>query len=73
MSGVVAIGEADRVAGYALAGAEVRTAEEPGAVAKAWQLLDDDTELVILTRAAADALAAELAEQDHRIWAVLPE
>ncbi len=72
MNGVVAIGEADRVAGYALAGAEVRTAEEPAAVVGAWRSLSDETKLVILTRAAADALVAELAEQDHRIWAVLP-
>jgi vacuolar-type H+-ATPase subunit F/Vma7 len=73
MNGVVAIGEADRVAGYALAGATVRVAESPAAAVEAWLTLDPETELVVLTPAAAKALGPDLDEQDHRIWAVLPE
>ena len=73
MSGVAAIGEPGRVAGYALAGAEVRPAEDAAAALDAWRSLDPTTELVLLTRAAADALGPELDEQDRRIWVVLPE
>lgn len=73
MTGVVAIGEADRVAGYALAGAAVLVADDAPAALAAWLSLDPETELVILTPAVALALGDELSGQDHRIWAVLPE
>jgi vacuolar-type H+-ATPase subunit F/Vma7 len=72
MSRAVAIGEAVRVAGYALAGVEVRPAESPGAALNAWRTLDLDTQLVLLTPAAAAALEGLLTETASRIWVVLP-
>lgn len=73
MSRAVAIGEAARVAGYALAGVEVRPVESPGAALNAWQSLDDDAQLVLLTPAAAAALDEVLTTGTDRIWVVLPE
>ena len=73
MSRAVAIGEAARVAGYALAGVEVRPVESPVAALDAWRTLDGDTQLVLLTPAAADALDGVLTTTAGRIWVVLPE
>jgi vacuolar-type H+-ATPase subunit F/Vma7 len=73
MSRVVAIGEAPRVAGYALAGVEVRAADDPAAAVGAWRSLGPETELVVLTPAAASALAGELREAPSPVWVVLPE
>ena len=72
MSRSVAIGEAARVAGYALAGVDVRPAETPDAALNAWRTLDGETQLVLLTPAAADALDGLLAATPDRIWVVLP-
>jgi len=65
-----AIGELVRVQGFALAGARILPAESPDAVRTAWQELPDDVALVILTRAAAEALAP--AERAHRLTVVMP-
>lgn len=73
MSRAVAIGEAARVAGYALAGVEIRPVESPVAALNAWRTLEDDTQLVLLTPAAADALVGLLITSTDRIWVVLPE
>jgi vacuolar-type H+-ATPase subunit F/Vma7 len=73
MSRAVAIGEAARVAGYALAGVEVRSADSPAAALNAWRTLDDDTQLVLLTAAAAKTLDALLTVTPGRIWVVLPQ
>jgi vacuolar-type H+-ATPase subunit F/Vma7 len=73
MSRAAAIGEAFRVAGYALAGVEVRPVESPVAALNAWRTLDGDTQLVLLTPAAAAALDGLLTETAGRIWVVLPE
>ncbi|MFF9060977.1 hypothetical protein ACF09K_20155 [Streptomyces sp. NPDC014882] len=59
MGRVAALGERPRVAGLALAGAVVLAAEDPGAVRRAWRSLPDDVDLVILTPAAAEALAMD--------------
>jgi vacuolar-type H+-ATPase subunit F/Vma7 len=67
----VVLGEPALVAGYALAGATVMTAEEPAAVRRAWQRLPADTTLVVLTAAAARALPGELDEAGPLI-AVMP-
>jgi vacuolar-type H+-ATPase subunit F/Vma7 len=53
---VVAVGERDRVAGFALAGAEVVVAEDPPSVRAAVAALDDDVAVVLLTLRAATAL-----------------
>ena len=57
MARVVAIGERSRVEGLALAGVQVVVAEEPAAVAAAWDSLGADVAVAVLTPAAAEALA----------------
>jgi vacuolar-type H+-ATPase subunit F/Vma7 len=73
MSGVTAIGEERRVRGFALAGVGVvAVADEAGARA-AWEALDADSGLVILTPRAARGLRDELMSNPHRLWVELPE
>jgi vacuolar-type H+-ATPase subunit F/Vma7 len=71
VSRVVALGEAARVAGFALAGVTVLESDAGGPLA-AWDRLPDDTGLVVLTPMAADALAGHLRHDDRLLWAVLP-
>jgi vacuolar-type H+-ATPase subunit F/Vma7 len=67
------IGELVRVQGFALAGAGVLPAESPDAARAAWRELSDDVVLVILTPAAAEALAAERgAPAPGRLTVVMP-
>ncbi len=56
------MGERARVAGFALAGAEVIPVEAPGAVVDAWNGLGSDVDVVVLTPAAAAALGELLDE-----------
>ncbi len=72
MSSVVAIGEEQRVRGFALAGVGVRATADADAARAAWEALDADVGLVILTPAAADALRPELAGAPRRLWVELP-
>jgi hypothetical protein len=72
MSRAVAIGDGLRLAGYALAGAELRHAVAPAELDAAWAGLDDDVGLVVLTPESYAALEARLAEREDLIWAVLP-
>ncbi len=65
VSGVAAIGTADLVAGFGLAGARVLPAEDRQAVLAAWRGLPPDTAVVVLTEAAAETLRAEL-DGEHR-------
>jgi vacuolar-type H+-ATPase subunit F/Vma7 len=58
MPRVAVIGEQTRVAGFALAGADVLPAAEPDAVRAAFAGLAPDVAVVVLTPAAAEALAA---------------
>lgn len=60
MGTVAVLGEPERVHGFALAGAIVIAAVGPGAVRRAWGQLDEGTALVVLTRAAAESLTAEI-------------
>ena len=53
---VVALGETARVKGLALGGAAVVAAEDPESVRRAWAELGDEVAVVILTKAAADAV-----------------
>jgi len=72
MGGVVALGEAVRVEGFALAGATVLVAEVPDAVCRTWESLPDDVVIVLLTANAASALAhGEVPPKDVLI-AVMP-
>lgn len=72
MSRVAAIGEEQRVRGFALAGVGVAPAEDEAAARAAWEALDADIGLVILTPAAAQALRGELAVVTRRLWVELP-
>jgi vacuolar-type H+-ATPase subunit F/Vma7 len=70
MSRIVAIGEPELLAGYALAGVEVLAAADAREARAAWDTLDG-TGLLILTPAAQAALGDRL--RDAPIpWAVLP-
>lgn len=69
---IVAIGNESRVIGFALAGVlpvPVRTAADARA---AWAALPTDVALVVLTPAAAEALAEELSHPSVRLAAVMP-
>jgi len=67
---VVVIGEAVRTDGFALAGAEVRHAEDGAAAAAACAGLGEDVVLVVLTPAAADGVAGRL--PDNVLSVVMP-
>ncbi len=60
MGRVVVIGERARVAGFTLAGAEVRQADDADAMRAAWPGGESDVALVILTPAAAAATGTDL-------------
>ncbi len=75
MGSVVVLGERSRVAGFALAGARVARAEDPQAVLAAWEALAHDVAVVVLTPAAAAALAALLDQPprpDRPLTVVMP-
>ncbi len=72
MSRAVAIGDERRLGGYALAGAEVVPATTTGTVTAAWEALDDDVALVVLSPEAHAVLAGRLGERPTVVWAVLP-
>ncbi|GLX49358.1 hypothetical protein Shyhy01_23080 [Streptomyces hygroscopicus subsp. hygroscopicus] len=59
MGTVAAIGARVAVGGLALAGVEVRVAEDADAVRRAWRTLPGTVALVVLTPEAADALGTE--------------
>ena len=74
MSGIAAIGERERLQGFALAGVDVAVAEDPAGARAAWKALAPDAALVILTPASRAALAAsELCSAGDRLWVVMPE
>lgn len=72
MAGVAAIGTEDLVAGFGLAGARVRLADDPAAVLEAWHALPADVAVVVLTPAAADALGARRTAPGAPLTVVLP-
>jgi len=73
MSTIVAIGERERVSGFALAGVQIAPADDPDGVRSAWQALSADVGLVILTWAAHRALAAGgFCDCEGRLWVVMP-
>jgi hypothetical protein len=73
MTRAAAIGEEVRLAGYGLAGVDVRPAEDARAVASAWEGLDAGVVCLILTPAAHRALESRLPERPELVWAVVPE
>ena len=73
-SEIVAIGERERLCGFALAGVDVVAAADPADARAAWAALSADVALVILTPAVHAALEGdELAQRGQRLWVVLPE
>ncbi len=69
MGRVAVIGTEPLVQGFALAGALAVPAETAAEVRRAWSELPDDVDLVVLTPAAADALAGDVGT---RLTAVMP-
>lgn len=72
MAAVAAVGAADLVAGFGLAGALVLPAQDPAAVLSAWRSLPGDTGVVVLSPAAADALGDERLAPGAPLTVVLP-
>jgi vacuolar-type H+-ATPase subunit F/Vma7 len=72
MGRVVAIGEQAQIMGFALAGAIICPAADAAAVRAVWQGLQPEDTLVILTRAAAEALGDEVARTRPPLTAVMP-
>jgi vacuolar-type H+-ATPase subunit F/Vma7 len=60
MGRVVVVGELGRVAGFALAGADVRPAEDEIAVRAAWRAAGERASVVVLTPNAARILASQV-------------
>lgn len=73
MSKVAAIGSARRVAGFALAGVDVRIAEDAQAARTECDGLGRDVGLLILTPDAAAALETRLSGREGVVWVTLPE
>lgn len=71
MARVAVIGERASVEGWALAGAEVHGADDAAGVRQAWDGLDAEVEVVVLTPAAAGHLAGVL-KAGRRLTVVLP-
>lgn len=69
---IAALGERERVRGFGFAGVQLAAAEDADAARAAWRSLPGDVGLVILTQAAHAALVVELAEQEQRLWVVMP-
>jgi vacuolar-type H+-ATPase subunit F/Vma7 len=72
MGRIVAIGEEARIMGFALAGVVVCPAADAAAVRDAWQDLQPDDALVILTPAAADTLGDDVARTRPPLTVVMP-
>ena len=71
MSGVVAIGKAAELAGYALVGVQVVDAPDPELVRRAWADAAGAASLVLLTTEARAALPDRLEARDF-LWTVVP-
>jgi vacuolar-type H+-ATPase subunit F/Vma7 len=72
VSRVAAIGEERRVRGFALAGVSVVAVADEAAARDAWEALDADISLVILTPTAAHGLRRALTTDARRLWVELP-
>lgn len=72
-SAVAALGERERIRGFAFAGVRLAAAESPDAARAAWRALPADVGLVILTADAHAALAAaDILDGAQRLWTVMP-
>jgi vacuolar-type H+-ATPase subunit F/Vma7 len=71
MSRILAMGEQQKVAPFAMVGVEVVAVSDPVSLRRAWAGFRNDVGLVLLTRSAAAALGKELHEPGHPLWAVM--
>jgi vacuolar-type H+-ATPase subunit F/Vma7 len=69
---VVVLGESLAVAGFALGGATTVAADDPDSVRRSWDALPDDTAVVVLTPAAADALGARTGRRAGILTVTMP-
>jgi len=72
MSLIAAIGERERVRGFAFAGVHVAAADDAQGARTAWRAVPANVALVILTPAARSALQAELDASEQLLCAVMP-
>jgi vacuolar-type H+-ATPase subunit F/Vma7 len=72
IGGVVAIGEEARLAGFALAGVDVRPAEDEVSANHELDRLEERVGLLIITPAAERALGERLAKREDVLWVTLP-
>lgn len=72
MSAVSAIGESQELEGFALVGVSIQVATNPDDVISAWQRLDDDVGLVILSATAAETLAPLFGDRQETLTVVMP-
>ncbi len=72
MGGVVAIGELSRLAGFALAGVDVRGAEDEPSANDVLDRLEGEVALLVLTPRAERALKRRLVEREDLVWVTLP-
>lgn len=73
MSGVVAIGELSRLAGFALAGVDVRGAEDEPSANDLLDRLEGEVALLVLTPHAEQALRRRLLKREDLVWVTLPD
>ena len=72
MSRVVVIGSGPRVRGFALAGASVVVADDESQVTAAWESLDPDVGLLVLTPEAAGILGPLAGDRPRLLTVVMP-
>ena len=72
MSTVTAIGETHELEGFALVGVTVIATATPGQVIDAWQNLDPNVSLVILSPAARKTLHPMLADRPNILTVAMP-
>jgi vacuolar-type H+-ATPase subunit F/Vma7 len=72
MSGVVAIGELSRLAGFALAGVDVQCADDEQSANDVLDRLEGEVALLVLTPGAERALRRRLLEREDLVWVTLP-
>jgi len=71
MTRIAALGALEEVQGFALAGADVIAVADDDAARRAWDTLDDEVAVLILTPAAERALHARLDERPALLPVVL--
>jgi len=72
MARVVVLGESLVVAGFALGGAATMPADDREAARRSWDTLPDDTAVVLLTAAAADAIGPRTDERPDVLTVTMP-